>query len=185
MTGIAMDKLIVALAYLVTLVLVLGGLACLYVGYKLVSRRTKAATARTEFSGTLGKMNFSIGAGSAAGLAVAVSVLWIGAALWSRPRAAITYDPEKGVSSVRVIASGSIEKSIEESEQLIAELASSIQKDRELMPADQVEDREEKLQKLQREIEKQHTVFGDLGVSRQTANLPDDLPGRNGAEKSH
>lgn len=76
----------ICFAYLFAILLIIGGFISLYLGYRMIRYRSATAEANHTFTGRIGNMEFSIGAGSLAALALAVSILWAGAAVLARPR---------------------------------------------------------------------------------------------------
>lgn len=74
------------LSFFFATLLVIGGLASLYLAWRLVRIKTDAANSTGSMSGRIGKWTFKLGAGSAATMAIAVSVLWAAAGIWARPK---------------------------------------------------------------------------------------------------
>lgn len=99
-----MHVFVILLAYFFALLLLAGAFYCMYMGAKLLHRRSKAASAKTDFSGKFGGMEFTIGAGSIAALTMALSAVWVAAALLARPKVEFSSDPGHGVGVIRLIS---------------------------------------------------------------------------------
>lgn len=95
-----LEVLAIILAYLITIMLVLGGFSSMWLGYKLVRHRSQVATSSSNFSVKWGDSEFSATAGSLAALALLVSAFWIGAALLARPRVEYQSSGEAGTVGV-------------------------------------------------------------------------------------
>ena len=74
------------LAYMVTILLIVGGLFCLYVSLKMISKRAQQSGTPTNFTAEFGAYRISIGTGSLAALVLAISVVWALVALLSKPQ---------------------------------------------------------------------------------------------------
>jgi len=81
-----------SLSYLFSFLLILGGLLCLILGFKLVRSRTRSAQSKSTFSGKFGGAEFTIGAGSLAALSMAMSILWVAGGVYTKPKLAYVMD---------------------------------------------------------------------------------------------
>jgi hypothetical protein len=100
----AVHVFVILLAYLFALLLLAGAFVCMYMGGRLVQTRGRAASAKTDFSGKFGGMEFTIGAGSIAALTMALSALWIAAAFLARPKIEFSSNSDGGGGVIRLIS---------------------------------------------------------------------------------
>lgn len=92
-----------SLSYLFSFLLILGGLLCLILGFKLVRSRTRPAQSKSTFSGKLGGAEFTIGAGSLAALSMAMSILWVAGGVYTKPKLAYAMDGDGETVQVSAI----------------------------------------------------------------------------------
>ena len=89
-----------AFSYGLSLLLIAGGFLCLYLGFRLVRMRSRSAQSKSTFAGKIGEMEFTIGAGSLAALALGVSVLWVAIGVASTPNMKYSADGERELIEV-------------------------------------------------------------------------------------
>lgn len=100
MDPLSNQTVLAVLAYIVTVLLIFGGLFCLYVSLRMISKRAQASGSSTRFEMSFGSYRVTIGTGSLAALVLSISVLWAVVALLSRPRLEFTAQGGGKFSSV-------------------------------------------------------------------------------------